>query len=284
MRLCTFCEGDQKLAAFRINSSIISIKELNKKMGTTFPITLDELIFKGQVKYLRERVSNIKTTGFKTIPLSEAQLCKPYTNPPKIWGIGLNYRDHANDLKAQHPTDEPASFMKPATSIIGPGDTILLPPQSSRVTGEAEIGVIIGEECKNISIEKAPGVILGFTTIIDMTAEDILQRNPRFLTRSKSFDTFFSFGPWIVTPEEIEDVLQLKTTTILNGEKHRSNIAANMAFPPYFLVAFHSRVMTLKPGDIISCGTPGAVVLKPGDRVGCEVAGIGFLENPVASL
>ena len=108
-----------------------------------------------------------------------------------------------------------------------------------------------------------------------MTAEDILQRNPRFLTRAKNFDTFFSFGPELITRDEVLDVMRLRVATWKNGTLHRENVVANMAFPPHYLVAFHSNVMTLYPGDIISTGTPGAVVIEPGDTAECRIEGLG---------
>jgi 2-keto-4-pentenoate hydratase/2-oxohepta-3-ene-1,7-dioic acid hydratase in catechol pathway len=114
-----------------------------------------------------------------------------------------------------------------------------------------------------------------------MTAEDILQRNPRFLTRAKNFDTFFSFGPELITPDEVLDVMRLQVGTWKNGSLHRENLVANMAFPPHYLVAFHSNVMTLYPGDIISTGTPGAVVIEAGDMAECRIHGLGTLSNPV---
>jgi 2-keto-4-pentenoate hydratase/2-oxohepta-3-ene-1,7-dioic acid hydratase in catechol pathway len=195
----------------------------------------------------------------------------------------LNYRDHAADLDAPYPT-EPASFMKCDNTIIGPGETIELPPQSERVTAEAELGLIVGRRCRKISETQAPDHIAGYCLIIDMTAEDILQKNPRFLTRSKNFDTFFSFGPELVTPDEIGDVLKLKVGTWRNGKLHRENLVENMAFPPHYLLAFHSHVATLFPGDIISTGTPGAVVIEDGDTAECRIEGLGVLRNPVRRI
>jgi 2-keto-4-pentenoate hydratase/2-oxohepta-3-ene-1,7-dioic acid hydratase in catechol pathway len=172
--------------------------------------------------------------------------------------------------------------MKGDHTIIGPGDTIILPTQSERVTAEAEIGVIIGKTCRDVAEAHVREVIAGYCLIIDMTAEDILQKNPRFLTRSKNFDTFFSFGPELITPDEVPDVLSLTVGTYNNGKLHRENQVRNMAFPPDYLVAFHSQVMTLYPGDIISTGTPGAVVVKNGDVAECRVSGgLGVLANPV---
>jgi 2-keto-4-pentenoate hydratase/2-oxohepta-3-ene-1,7-dioic acid hydratase in catechol pathway len=171
--------------------------------------------------------------------------------------------------------------MKCDNTIIGPGDAIELPPQSERVTAEAEIGVVIGRCCRCVSEAEAPGYIAGYCLILDMTAEDILQRNPRFLTRAKNFDTFFSFGPELITADEVPDVLNVTVGTYRNGRLHRENVVANMAFPPFYLVSFHSHVATLYPGDIISTGTPGAVVIEPGDVAECRIAGLGVLTNPV---
>ncbi|MEM7034821.1 MAG: fumarylacetoacetate hydrolase family protein, partial [Chloroflexota bacterium] len=157
----------------------------------------------------------------------------------------------------------------------------VLPKQSHRVTGEAELGVIIGQRCKNVPLEEVSKVIFGYTTIIDMTAEDILRRNPRFLTRSKSFDTFFSFGPFVITADEIAEVNKITVQTIHNDKIFAENVVSNMMFPPFELVSFHSHVMTLEPGDIISTGTPGAAPIAHGDTVACHIAEIGTLVNPV---
>ncbi len=204
-----------------------------------------------------------------------------YRRPRKIWGIGLNYAEHAGDLSESAPSDEPASFMRPDTTIIGPGDDVVLPTQSERVTAEAELAVVLGREAKDVPEEEATSVVAGFTTVLDMTAEDILRRNPRYLTRSKSFDTFFSFGPELVTPDEIADVDALEVSTVLNGEVRRTNTVSNMTFSPWWLVSFHSQVMTLLPGDVISTGTPGAVVIEEGDVAECRITGFEPLSNPV---
>lgn len=127
-------------------------------------------------------------------------------------------------------------------------------------------------------------MVAGFTTIIDMTAEDILRRNPRYLTVCKSFDTFFSFGPELVAPDEIPDVRSLKVETVHNGQVHAENVVSNMTFPPDELVAFHTSVMTMLPGDILSTGTPGAVPIQHGERVTCRISGLESLENPVIDL
>jgi 2-keto-4-pentenoate hydratase/2-oxohepta-3-ene-1,7-dioic acid hydratase in catechol pathway len=204
-----------------------------------------------------------------------------YRHPRKIFGIGLNYKEHAGDLAEKTPQEIPASFFKPETSIAGYGDEVKIPLQSEKTTGEAELGVILGCDCENIERENWLDSVAGFTTVLDMTAEDILRLNPRYLTHVKSFETFFSFGPHLVTPDEIGDVSGLKVQTVLNGKVEAENIVANMTFPPDFLVAFHSRVFKWQAGDILSTGTPRAAHIRHRDVLECRIDGFEPLKNPV---
>ena len=276
MRLCTIKRDGREQAAVVTSSGIVPVAAINTQLRKTWPDDLYTLILQGIDRRL---LADAGQTKVRLDPGS-VQYGPLYRHPRKILGIGLNYRDHAADLNAPYPT-EPASFMKCDNTIIGPGDTIELPSQSERVTAEAEIGVIIGRTCRDVTEQAAPDYIAGYCLILDMTAEDILQKNPRFLTRSKNFDTFFSFGPELITPDEVPDVLKVKVGTFNNGKLHRENVVANMAFPPYYLVSFHSYVATLYPGDIISTGTPGAVVIRDGDQAECRIEGLGSLSNPV---
>lgn len=229
------------------------------------------------------RLSMVASDAVFRAPES-VQYAPPYRRPRKIWGIGLNYREHAGDLNEVPPT-EPASFIKGDHTIIGQGETIYLPPQSARVTAEAELGLVIGRTCRNVSKENALDYVWGVCLILDQTAEDILQRNPRFLTRSKNFSTFFSFGPTLIPLAEVLEKFptlnDIVVTTVINGREHRSNSVANMTFDPEYLVSFHSEVMPLFAGDIISTGTPGAVVIQDGDIAECRIPGLGTLSNPV---
>ena len=214
------------------------------------------------------------------IPPAQLSLSAPVSGSGTLWGIGLNYVEHADDLDAAHP-DEPASFCKPGTTLTGPGGPIRLPPAdlTERVTGEAELAVVIGRRCRNVPEEDVDDVIAGYVPAIDMTAEDILQRNPRYLTRAKSFDTFLVLGPWLRT--DPVDLSEVTVETVVNDEVVASDSITNMAFPPRNLVAYHSRVMTLEPGDVISTGTPGAHPLSPGDSVTAAVSDVGTLEANV---
>ncbi|WP_434992115.1 fumarylacetoacetate hydrolase family protein [Arthrobacter sp. Ld5] len=209
----------------------------------------------------------------------------PYRHPRMLWGIGLNYVEHASDLSEGVP-EEPASFIKGDHTVIGPGEAIPIPEQSERTTTEAEVAAVIGRYCRNVEPEDALDYLAGVVPVLDQTAEDILQRNPRFLTRSKNFPGFFSFGPRIVPLAEAVGhgtLADMEVATVVNGEVRRSNTVSHMRYDPAYLISFHSKVMPLYPGDIISTGTPGAIHVTPGDTAECRVAGVGVLSNPVTA-
>lgn len=246
------------------------------------PADLLTAIREGRVEELTAAAAQAPDHVFR--PRDAVTFTAPYRRPRLIWGIGLNYRDHAADLAESVP-EEPASFVKGDHTIIGPGDPIRLPSQSSRTTSEAEMGLVIGRYCRNVSEDEVLDHVLGVVPVLDQTAEDILERNPRFLTRSKNFPTFFAFGPEIVPLDEVvahagrlEDV---EVSTVVNDTDRRTNTVAHMRFSPAFLVSFHSKVMPLYPGDIISPGTPGAIHVRPGDVASCVIPGVGTLTNPV---
>lgn len=276
MRLVTIQQGGREEAAVVLSNGVAPVREVYGLSREE--VDLLYLLKSGRFYELKEAYDRGEVRGEAVTRYSHAPL---YRRPRKIWGIGLNYVEHAGDLSETAPAEEPASFMRPDTTIIGPGDEIVLPSQSERVTAEGELALVMGREAKDVSEADAPLFVAGFTTVLDMTAEDILRRNPRYLTRSKSFDTFFSFGPELVTPDEIEDVDTLEVSTMLNGKVHRSNTVLNMTFSPWWLVSFHSRIMTLLPGDVISTGTPGAVVIQEGDVAGCRITGFESLSNPI---
>jgi 2-keto-4-pentenoate hydratase/2-oxohepta-3-ene-1,7-dioic acid hydratase in catechol pathway len=287
MRLCRYISGTGTASGVLVGDRIVSFTEVSDVLGLPLPPTIRALLDAGLLDTLRRAVSeqHRRLEGLGT-SAAELPLLAPIPDPPKIWCIGLNYVEHAADLDEKSP-DEPASFMRPAVSLRGPGDPICLPPESAQVTGEAELAVVFGRRCKYVTRDEALGVIAGFVPAIDMTAEDILRRNPRFLTRAKSFDTFLSMGPFLVTTDEvggIDAVRGLEVCTRLNGETRRHNIGARMRHDVFDLISFHSRVMTWEPGDVLLTGTPGAVHIRPGDVIGCAIAGIGSLENPVTAL
>ena len=288
MILLSYYSDNSISYAIKIDNQLYTITTLNSVLNKKYPTDIESLLKSGSFYELKEWFDEIgKAKIVESVPPfnpDQINYAPLYLHPGKIWGIGLNYKEHAADLDEVTPEDEPASFMKPYTAIIGHGDEIEIPLQSEKTTAEAELGIIIGKCCKEVECENWLDMVAGFTTIIDMTAEDILRKNPRFLTRSKSFDTFFSFGPALVTPDEIENLIDLKVSTIINDKVHASNIIRNMTFPPDYLVSFHSKVMTMLPGDIISSGTPGAVHINHGDKVECRIEGFETLINTVIDL
>jgi 2-keto-4-pentenoate hydratase/2-oxohepta-3-ene-1,7-dioic acid hydratase in catechol pathway len=196
----------------------------------------------------------------------------------KIVAVGLNYRDHAEELGLELPK-EPILFMKPATSVIGPLDDIVYPSQSSRVDYEAELAVVMAKTCRNVKASNAREVILGYTCLNDVTARD-LQVSDGQWTRAKSFDTFAPIGPWIET--DIGDPHSLAITSHLNGECKQSSNTKNLIFSVFELVEFISGIMTLNKGDVIATGTPSGIgPMNPGDEIVIELEGIGVLTNRV---
>ena len=274
MRLCTFEYAGANEAGILKDGKILPISQLNSKRGSNFPLALLPLIQSDEAPALGTLAQGLEAE----IPLQDVRLRIPYANPGKVWCIGLNYRSHAEDLSEVQP-DEPGSFMKPSSSFFEPGGAIELPPEdlTSDVDAEGELALVFGKRCRDVPLEEVPSVLFGYTTTLDMTALDILARNTRYLQRSKSFDTFFSFGPVIVTADEIDDINALEVQTIHNSEVFSRDLVSNMRHRPFNLAAFHSRVMTFEPGDILSTGCPKGARIKPGDTVEARIDGVGRL-------
>jgi 2-keto-4-pentenoate hydratase/2-oxohepta-3-ene-1,7-dioic acid hydratase in catechol pathway len=210
------------------------------------------------------------------LPLTEVKLVAP-VEPSKIICIGRNYAEHAREHDVEVPK-VPLIFMKPPSSIIGPGEAIILPPQSQQVEHEAELVVVIGKRGRNIIAEEAQDYIFGYTVGNDVTARD-LQRSDGQWTRAKGFDTFCSFGPWVDTEFDPSDAI---ITCRVSGQPRQMASTRDMVFNVSQLIAFISSVMTLEPGDLVFTGTPAGVgPLIDGDEVVVEIEGLGKLSNPV---
>jgi 2-keto-4-pentenoate hydratase/2-oxohepta-3-ene-1,7-dioic acid hydratase in catechol pathway len=276
VKLITFVHRGRTHAGVLTREGVAPVQEINAKHGTRVPDDLLEII--------RAGTGQIETAGVRALPLSEITPRLPYPVPPKIWCIGLNYRSHAEDIQAVQP-EEPGSFMKPASCMFEPAGEIELPPPdlSNDVDAEGELGVIIGKTCRFVPPDQVRDVIFGYTTTLDLTALDVLRKNPRYLTRAKSFDTFFSFGPVIVTADEIADVDALEVVTEHNGAICSRDFVRNMRTRPFELVRFHSDYMTLHPGDLISTGCPKGARIQAGDRVRARIEGVGTLEARVTA-
>lgn len=210
------------------------------------------------------------------IPFSSTRLYAPIL-PTKIVGVGLNYKAHVHEMNDKLP-EEPILFLKPSSSLIGPEDVIRYPKSSERVDYEAELAVIIKKRAKEVPKEKALEYLLGYSCFNDITARDLQKKDTQW-SRSKSFDTFSSLGPWIVSDINPS---KLQIEAYLNGELKQKGSTSNMIFDIPTLISFISGVMTLEPGDVITTGTPpGIGPMKKGDTVHIRIDDIGILRNYV---
>lgn len=209
--------------------------------------------------------------------LAELALLAP-CRPGKAVCVGLNYRDHAQELGMTLP-EEPVLFLKPSTAVIGPGEPIVCPPVSRQVDYEAELAVVIKKTAKNVREKEALDYVLGYTCANDVTARDLQKKDGQW-TRAKSFDTFLPLGPYIVS--EIDPGSQ-EVSLYLNGVLRQHSTTNQLIFSVPRLISFISSVMTLLPGDVILTGTPAGVgPVRPGDTVEVVVSGVGRLVNRVA--
>jgi 2-keto-4-pentenoate hydratase/2-oxohepta-3-ene-1,7-dioic acid hydratase in catechol pathway len=201
----------------------------------------------------------------------------PPCAPSKIVCVGRNYADHAKEFNNPTPT-EPMIFLKPPSSLIGSGDAIVLPKASERVDYEGELGVVIGKRARHVKAADAPGYILGYTCVNDVSARDFQRKDGQW-TRGKGFDTFCAVGPCIVPREEVE-LNKLRVRTFLNGEKKQDAPITDMLFDVNVIIEYVSGFMTLEPGDLIATGTPSGVgPLQPGSNIRIDIEGIGVLGN-----
>lgn len=216
----------------------------------------------------------VQATG-EYLALDEVRLLAPVIPRSKILGVGRNYAAHAAELGNDVPS-EPLVFLKPNTSVVGPGDPIYLPSQSQDVHYEGELAVVIGRLCRDVPAERAGEVILGYTCANDVTARDLQRRDGQWW-RAKGFDSFCPLGPYLVTDLDPADV---RVTTRLDGAVVQDSRSSLMIFDVPTLVAFVSAVMTLLPGDVLLTGTPAGVgPIAAGQLVEVEVEGIGVLAN-----
>jgi len=204
--------------------------------------------------------------------------------PSKIIGIGTNYRAHAVEMGKPIPK-EPLMFLKPPSSIIGPDAAIIRPNGYDRTDFEGELGVVIGQRARRVSVKDALTYVFGYTIVNDVTVRDLQQRDVQF-TRAKGFDTFCPIGPCVVGADSRDgtsiDPRKLAVRTRVNGDLKQDSNTSDMIFDVPTLISFVSHVMTLEPGDVIATGTPqGVGPIAPGDRVEIEIETIGLLANPV---
>lgn len=210
------------------------------------------------------------------IPLQDVSIL-PLVAPSKVVCVGLNYRAHCEELGFPVPS-RPEFFLKPPTSILLNGQSIILPPHVGRVDAEAELALVMGQFCHNVSEDNAAQYIFGYTCANDVTARDV-QRQESLIGHCKAYDTFCPIGPWLET--EVEDVNALPIRCVVNNEVRQDGNTDDMLFSPFRLVSYLSKIMTLVPGDVILTGTPpGVSAIQDGDMIQVEIEGVGVLFNP----
>lgn len=229
-------------------------------------------------KVIEGNIFSIHKVTDEQFELQDVKLLSPI-EPSKVLCIGLNYSDHAKEFGRPVP-EEPILFLKPSTSVIGPEDYIIYPPQTENLHYEAELAIVIGKTAKNVKKEKAFDYVFGYTAGNDVTARDLQSKDGQW-TRSKGFDTFCPLGPWVETEIKDPDKLAIKLT--LNGEVRQDSNTSLLFFKCADLIEYLSGIMTLLPGDVILTGTPSGIgAMQPGDKVEVYLEGIGSLVNIVA--
>ncbi|XP_076989873.1 oxaloacetate tautomerase FAHD2A, mitochondrial isoform X2 [Tamandua tetradactyla] len=253
----------------------------------TLPKMMKEFLQQGEDALSVAR--RAQAASLPVLPRSEVTFLPPVTGPDKVVCVGLNYVDHCKEQNVRVPT-EPIIFSKFASSIVGPYDNIVLPPESKEVDWEVELAVVIGKKGKHIKAADAMAHVAGFTVADDVSARDWqMQRNGKQWLLGKTFDTFCPLGPALVTKDSVADPHNLKICCRVNGELVQASSTSQMVFKTQELVAWVSRFVTLYPGDVFLTGTPPGVgvfrkppvFLKKGDEVQCEIEELGMIINKV---
>ena len=257
--------------------------EITFLTGIPIPFTVKEFLFDGWYDEIKNKIGDLPYEE----NISKFKLLSPIQNPNKIICLAFNYSDHAEEQGLQAPED-PVIVIKPRTTLTSTESDIVCPDFVSELDYEVELAVIIGKNCKNVSVEDASKAVFGYMVFNDVSARDIQFKDKQF-TRGKSFDTFAPCGPWITTSDEIKDAQNLKMTTKINGELRQNSSTSKMFLKIPEIISKISRVMTLEKGDIIATGTPAGVALKnpnveflkDGDKVEMEIEGLGILKNTI---
>jgi 2-keto-4-pentenoate hydratase/2-oxohepta-3-ene-1,7-dioic acid hydratase in catechol pathway len=281
MRLVSYRGEQGPVAGVLIGDEIVPLSAFERPPAASVRGLLEQLDAAG-LEALGERAA----ASGERLALSSVELCAPVTDPEKIVCIGLNYRDHAEEAGQQIPS-APMWFAKFANSLAGSGEPVVLPAAyPDHVDYEAELALVIGREAREVDERQALSHIAGVMPFNDVSARDLQFENPLW-TSGKAIDTFAPCGPALVTLQEAGELGALGLRTSIDGELVQEGTTANMIFGPAELVAWLSRTMTLRPGDIIATGTPAGVgaprgrFLRPGQTVEVEVDGLGTLRSPI---
>ncbi len=281
MRLVSYIAEGTPAAGVLLGEEIVPLSSLERPPGASVRGVLEELDAEGL-----DALAAAASGAGERLALAETQLRAPVPDPEKIICIGLNYRDHAEESGQEIP-QAPMWFAKFANSLRGSGEPVVLPAAHPEyVDYEAELALVIGRRCRNVSSERALACIAGVMAFNDVSARDLQLQNPLW-TSGKAIDTFAPCGPALVTLEEAGDLSGLRLRTRIDGETVQEGSTANLIFGPAELVSWLSRTITLLPGDIIATGTPAGVgaaqgrFLRDGNTVEVEIDGIGTISNPV---
>jgi len=277
VRLARFGTGDGFQIFASHNGSWIPLSGLS---GYEAPARITDLLDDSRQRELATLLDSQPAAGAAGIRLDDAATV---LDGGDIWGAGLNYRGHSEDLDAEQPASGPGSYLRPRSCLIGNGQQIELPSHSKRVTAEAELGLIVGRECKNVRRDAWRSVIAGVTAVLDLTAEDAVRENPRYIPWAKGFDTFCSVGPQLVTLDEFDDpaLESVRVSTVRNGAVVASALVSDMKYDLGYLVEYFTAGRTLSPGTVICTGTPGAAVISAGDSIKSVVENVGTLTHSV---
>ncbi len=285
MRLITFVRDGERYIGAQTSKGIVDFSVA----APSLPHSMLELLNAGPLamKTARAVVARSLEDGVGLIAADGVRIAAPLPRPGKIFGIGLNYREHAAETDREMPK-VPLVFSKAVTAVIGPDDAIRLPAVSQEIDFEGELAVVIGARASGVARANAMTRVLGYTIMNDVTARDYQRQSSNCM--GKSFDTFAPMGPAIVTLDEFDDPYAVDLRTTVTGEEMQHGNSRDLLFDIPTLIEFISGGITLEPGDIISTGTPAGVgfrrkpprFLRRGDTVRIEVAGLGVLENSVA--
>ena len=283
MKIARLSHNNNETYGF-VNGDKVSTKdEITYLTGVPIPQNVKDFLFDGWYDEIKNKIKDLPYEE----NISKYKLLPPIPNPNKIICLAFNYVDHAREQGLQAPED-PAIVIKPRTALNSTNSDIICPDFVTQLDYEIELALIIGKNCKNISIEDATSAIFGYMVFNDVSARDIQFKDKQF-TRGKSFDSFAPCGPWITTSDEIKNPQNLKMVTKINGEIRQNSSSSNMFIKIPEVISKISKVMTLEKGDIISTGTPAgvmlnkpnAVFLKDGDKVEMEIEGLGILNNTI---
>jgi len=283
MKIARFTHEGNEMYGFIKDNKIATKDEITSLTGVPIPQNIKDFLFDGWYDEIKNKIEGLSYNE----NISKYKLLAPIPNPNKIICLAFNYIDHAKEQGLQAP-DDPALVIKPRTTLNSTDSNIICPNFVTQLDYEVELAIIIGKNCKNVSVSEAPNTIFGYMIFNDVSARDIQSKDKQF-TRGKGFDSFAPCGPWITTKDEIENVQNLKMTTKINGELRQNSSTDNMFIKIPEIISKISKVMTLEKGDIISTGTPAgvmlnkpnAVFLKNGDKVEMEIEGLGMLKNTI---